>query len=277
MNKMIRICPVCNSEVIYKNKISFWKSKKLNKPCVKCTRKEVSNRPEEKIKNSNRQIGKRMGQDNHFYNKKHTEETKERIRRNAKVLKGVDNPMFGKSFYDIWVDKFGKKIADEKLLIFKMKKSIKMRGKLNIMYGKPSPNGSGNGWSGWYKGWHFRSISELSYVINVIERFKMNWSSAEYIRIPYLDYKGSKRTYSPDFIINNKYLVECKPKKLIGSTIVRIKSEAASEYCRQNNMIYKIVSPAKLSIEKIKSLYLNSEIKFTKRYEEKAKLFLNLN
>jgi len=47
------------------------------------------------------------------------------------------------------------------------------------MYGKPAPIGSGNGWSGWYKGWYFRSLLELSFMINVIERFKMSWQNAE--------------------------------------------------------------------------------------------------
>ena len=34
------------------------------------------------------------------------------------------------------------------------------------MYGRFSPRGSGNGWSGWYKEWYFRSLLELSYMIN---------------------------------------------------------------------------------------------------------------
>ena len=32
----------------------------------------------------------------------------------GEMLKGNKNPMFGKSFYDIWVEKFGKEIADQK-------------------------------------------------------------------------------------------------------------------------------------------------------------------
>jgi hypothetical protein len=48
--------------------------------------------------------------------------------------------------------------------------SILNSGSKNKMYGKPSPQGSGNGWSGWYKGWYFRSLIELSYMVNVIEK-----------------------------------------------------------------------------------------------------------
>jgi hypothetical protein len=36
------------------------------------------------------------------------------------------------------------------------------------MYGKPSPQGSGNGWSGWYKGKYFRSIMELSFIVEYL-------------------------------------------------------------------------------------------------------------
>lgn len=32
----------------------------------------------------------------------------------GEMLKGDKNPMFGKSFYDVWVEKFGKEIADQK-------------------------------------------------------------------------------------------------------------------------------------------------------------------
>ena len=82
------------------------------------------------------------------------------------------------------------------------------------MYGKPAPIGSGNGWSGWYKGWYFRSLLELSFMINVIERFNMPWISAENqtYKISYVDTNLKQRNYYADFIIDNKYIVECKPK-----------------------------------------------------------------
>jgi len=274
--KMKRICPNCKKEIFYKNRISFWKSKKLNKPCVKCTRKEVSNRPDEKIKNSERQRGKRTGADNPFFNKKHTELTKEKLRSNAKVLSGKDNFMYGKSFYDVWVEKYGKEEADIKLLDFKKKQSINNSGEKNNMFGKPSPNGSGNGYSGWYKNWYFRSILELSYMIKTIERFNLNWKSGESIKIPYLDIKGGKRNYLPDFIINDKYIIECKPNKLIESHQIGLKTKAAISYCLDNGLVYKIIEPKKLNTEEIKNLYMSGEIVFTKRYEAKARKIFGL-
>lgn len=273
---MKRTCPKCEGEVTYKNRISFYKAKKLNRPCIKCTRKEVSNRPEERIKNSERQKGKRMGIENHFFNKKHTELTIQKLRDNAKVLSGKENYMYNRSFYDVWVSKYGKDEADIRMVEFKKKQSINNSGEKNNMFGKPSPNGSGNGWSGWYKKWYFRSLMELSYMINIIERFSLNWEAGENIKIPYIDINGNIRNYLPDFIINGKYIIECKPRKLINSKTILIKTEAAKAYCFNNNLIYKILEPHKLTTDEIKYLYINNQLIFTKRYDSKVRSLLKL-
>jgi len=46
-----------------------------------------------------------------------TEETKNKIRNtiiNNKISAGKNNPMYGRSLYSVWVEKYGKEIADEK-------------------------------------------------------------------------------------------------------------------------------------------------------------------
>jgi len=48
--------------------------------------------------------------------------------------------------YDIWVKKYGVKIANEKLVSFKHKVSKINSGSGNPMFGKPSPKGSGGGY-----------------------------------------------------------------------------------------------------------------------------------
>ena len=45
------------------------------------------------------------------------------------------------------------------------------KGKNNPMYGKPSPQGSGNGWSGWYKGIYFRSLLYSSFMSSIDNLF----------------------------------------------------------------------------------------------------------
>jgi hypothetical protein len=100
------------------------------------------------------------------------------------------------------------------------------------------------GWSGWYKGWYFRSLHELSYMINIIERFKFNWKSAE-------------------------------RKEL---KIVQLKKEAAINFCKNKNLIYKLTCPSKLlSLEDIELLINTNKLEFISRYKEKYKqLKINL-
>jgi hypothetical protein len=211
---------------------------------------------------------------------KKSNEIKEKI---SKKVKGELNPNYGGKYShgygnDIWknilnknwVERYGEEKANE----MKLSLSFHNSRENNNMWGKPSSAGSGNGWSGWYKDWLFRSLLELSYVINVLERFGFNWESAENnkYKIKYVNNFDEQRNYFPDFIVNDKYLIEVKPKKLWEAENVVLKRNAAEIFCKNNNLIYKLTSPAKtLSIEDIKILKERGEIKFTPRYEEKYK------
>ena len=281
MNEFKRKCPQCESEIIYKSELGYKNSLKKNSKCRKCAASGENNG----------MFGK-FGELNPFFGKTHTIDTIEKqskIKLGKKHTKisldkmkglsaGAKNGMFGKSFYEIWVEKDGVEVADKKLKLFKEKHSQNNSGQGNPMYGKPSPTGSGNGWSGWYKGWYFRSLRELTYMIKVIERFNLNWVSGESnkYKIEYVDFKGDKRNYFPDFIINDKYIVECKPKKLWNTDNVIRKKEAALKYCDINNLKYKMIDIGRLENYEIKTLYENSLITFLPRYEMKyKKMFIN--
>jgi len=162
----------------------------------------------------------------------------------------------------------------------KNKLSKASSGENNPMFGKPSPIGSGNGWSGWYKGWFFRSLKELSFMINVIERFKFEWESGESkkYKISYTNNDGVKRNYFPDFVLNKKYIIEIKPKKLHKSINVVLKKNAALEFCKKNKFIYKLLAPIKtLSYDDILLLIKNNDLEFIDRYKEKFKLWQKVN
>ncbi len=150
------------------------------------------------------------------------------------------------------------------------------KGSKNGMYGKPSPTGSGNGWSGWYNGWYFRSLRELTYMIKVIDRFNLDWISGESNKflIKYKNHKETIRTYRPDFIINGKYMVEIKPKALHKSKEVISKANAAIKFCNKNGMIYKLKDIGCLSQDEIIQLYESGNIKWLPRYEEKYKNYI---
>ena len=254
MEKLTRKCPNCNKELKYGTKYSFKVAEKKNSLCKSCGLKNTMTddrlkKMSEKVKGENNPMYGKKGELNPFFGKTHTEESKIKMRdavRDYSVYK-----------------------TDE----FRQKMSNVTTGENNPMYGKPSPNGSGNGWSGWYKGWFFRSIKELTYIVNVIERFNLTWESAENknYMIEYFDYKGLKRNYFPDFIINKKYLVEIKPKKLFKSDLVIRKQEAALNFCKKNGLKYKLRSINNLTNKELIDLYLNGEIIFTERYDKKFK------
>lgn len=285
-----RNCPSCNCVIKYTNKYNLKKAEIKNSNCKSCGIKKIMTddflkKKSDMMKGNKNPMWGMNGNKNPFYGKKHNKESIEKIKNKdtfiyktqefrdkmSSLTKGKKNPMYGKSFYNIWVKKYGEEIADKKLKEFKQKISKNNKGENNPMYGKPSPKGSGNGWSGWYNGWFFRSLIELTYMIKIIERYNLSWESGESnkFKIEYIDINGEKKNYFPDFIINNKYIVEIKPKSLICMDKVSRKTKYAKQFCQDINMIYKITSPPIMETKELVELYNDGKIKFTKKYEQK--------
>lgn len=263
IKEFIRKCPECNKNLYYSHYSNFSIAQKNNTLCRSCSQ------------------SKRVGEKNAFFGKKHSPETVEKLsvffknynyteqqREQAKnQLAKVSN---SRPIYDIWLEKYGKEIADFKLTELKNKQSLNSSGDKNGMFGKPSPQGSGNGWSGWYKEWFFRSLRELSFMINVLEAQQLKWELPnKNYKIPYLDYNGKTRTYFPDFIVNGVKIIEIKPSKLHNSPKVLAKKKAAENFCKNRNMVYELIDPIILSEEEIKKLYLDEKIKFIDKYDKK--------
>jgi len=272
--KYSRNCPDCGCEIIYSTKYTLANAIKWNSQCRSCRGTSNFNKMHNKMKSGELDYG--------FTNKCHTFETR---KKNSDAIKlafkegrlNVDrenNGMYGKHIPNKYKGvSFDEQYGKDRSIEIRKKISKSSAGENNPMYGKPSPSGSGNGWSGWYKGWFFRSLLELSYMVNVIDRFNLEWTPAECkkYRIEYISYDGNSRTYCADFIIADKYMVECKPKKLWKSKIVKLKKEAALVFCKHHNLIYKIVDVTRLDYIDIKTLYENNDIIFTKRYNKKFK------
>jgi len=92
---------------------------------------EGKNRNEEtKLKISQSNKGKKFS-DEHIENLKKSFEKRDYNGSNnpfygkGEMNKGEKNPMFGKSFYDVWVEKYGKEIADEKMVDWKKRRMKK--------------------------------------------------------------------------------------------------------------------------------------------------------
>jgi hypothetical protein len=204
----------------------------------------------------------------------------------SSVTSGDKNPRFGFHEENFWSKRggyphLGKTLEEihgkEKATMIKKRLSEASSGSNNPMYGKITPQGSGNGWSGWYKGWYFRSLKELSFMINFIEKQRLNWVTAEKkeYRIPYKDpINGHERTYVCDFLIDN-ILVEVKPYKLKGTIRNKAKAAAAIEWCNTKNLKYQIYTERDFKLltkDEIATLYETKQIRWLPRYEEKFKL-----
>lgn len=274
--KLIKIiCLTCGNDVF------TYKGKNQKKFCNKSCSAIYNN------KNRSRELYKRIGKKSGIKNRGTWENRfgKEKsdimkINLSKSIIEGYNTGkyMFGKTGMG-WI-KYNKKqtgktleerVGLEKAKKIKKKLSDNNRGKNNPMYGKPSPIGSGNGWSGWYKGWYFRSLLELSYMINIIERFNIKWKSAENkkYQIKYIDYNGIERSHFGDFILNDKYFIEIKPKKLWRTVNNNIINCACRKFCTENNLIFKIIEPTKLSTTELTKLILNNKVKLIERYKKK--------
>jgi len=279
--KFFKNCLKCGKIQGYTSKKEWSAATRKNLICSSCNMIEIQSRPEVKKKLINYRKEKYKGNGNPFFGKHHSKETIEKIKsqdyshtqtkefREKSARKGKQNGMWGRSFYDVWLQKYGKEEADKKLLLHKEKQSKNSSGSRNPMYGKLSPIGSGNGWSGWYKGWYFRSIKELSYMIYVIEKNNYKWSNGEKISIKYINFDGKERTYRPDFVIENKYLIEVKPKKMMDTPQNRIKKVAAIEFCEKNGLEYRMVDVKNLDIKETISLYKSGKITFVNKYKNR--------
>ncbi len=290
MTTFIRKCPVCNCEISYTNKYNMLNAEKKHSKCKSCGIKnaitdEVKKKMSERFKGVNNPMYGKTGESNPFFGKQHTDETKQKIIKNrdysiyksddfkqkiSKSISGKNNPMFGKSVYSVWIEKYGKEIADNKLIEYKKKQSLNNSGEKNSMYGKPAPINSGNGICGWYKGWFFRSLLELSYMIYVIERFNLIWENgeSEKYKISYTQ-DGISKNYFPDFVINGKYIVECKPKKLWITSKNLLKFEFAKKYCEENNYAFKVRDIPKLERPELLSLINSGLVELTNKWKNK--------
>lgn len=261
----IRNCPSCGEEIQYKTHGNKQLAERSDAFCRTCI-------------NQKRDYS---GENNPFYGKHHSQEAKLKhsavmtgknlgVKDPRKGRSGERNNMYGKSIYSVWLEKYGKEIADKKQLEFNEKQSIAQRGEKNKMYGKIPGIGAGNGISGWYKDWYFRSLHELTYMIHVIERFNLHWKSAESreFAVKYVNENGTQRNYFCDFIINDKYIIEIKPKALRKTKENLLKFEAAKK--QFVDLKFKVVSVLKnITGEQLKNLINKGDVKLLDRWKNK--------
>jgi transposase len=182
-------------------------------------------------------------------------------------------PMIGNSAYKVWVKKYGIEKANEMKLELKARQSLMFSGDKNPMFGKPSPNGSGVGYKGWYKGFYFRSLRELSYVIN-LDKNHTEWISCENKNfvIEY-NFLNGKRTYRPDFFVKN-CVIEIKPTRLHKTPLIAAKTDAAIKFCKEKGYKFAIID-FPINAKAISEQLSYGNIKFARDYEQKFSTWIS--
>ena len=278
-----RVCPICGDVIKHTNKQNRNNLERKKTPCTKCAHKIFGEN--------------HKGKNNTFFGKKHSKESMEQMKESSlnsekrqkyyekirtqehrdnmsEKFSGENNPRYGRGgLYDIWLEKYGEEEAKIRYDSYINKVSETMKGEKAFWFGKTPPHGVGNGYNGWYNNWFFRSIHELSYMINVIEKENLEWISAENqeYKVSYVDETGEKRNYFADFLIQKNTLIEVKPTSLQETKNVLLKSEAAKKFCKNKGLRYEIVDPIKLTDEEIMDLYVDGKIIFTEKTEQKFK------
>jgi hypothetical protein len=204
--------------------------------------------------------------------------------KRSKLFKGENNPNYGGKYSRWGINKENKgktyeeRYGEEKAKELRKKLSHINSGENNNMYGKPSPQGSGNGWKGWYKGTYFASLRELFYIKYLYDNnVKFENGEQRKYRIQY-EFNSKKLNYFLDFYLpeTDEY-IEIKPKKLNNSPKNKAKFEAAREKLGDKFKVLNEEDLQPIDLETMYNLYLEKEIIFMKKYEEKFIQYYNKN
>lgn len=286
-----RCCPTCNNVMYYKSRRAMKGGeaiKSVCKPCAIQKQKTTLAAWDEEKRQTRSERRRRYnlehysGVGNPFYGKHHTTSTIDVLKKQDKSytktkdfsdkvrssMIGIDTSV---NLIALWTEKFGEQRANELEAERRLKISESLSGALNPMYGKPAPLAAGGGIKGWYRGIHFRSLRELSYMYELDEA-NIPWRSAESSEFSIVyenPYTKRLATYFPDFIVNETKLVECKPKHFQNIPVVNAKAIAARVVCAERGLTYEFVDPSKLSREKLFELERNGLVKFTERTKGK--------
>ncbi len=234
----VRSCPNCDNIITYNDKRSRNKSETNKIKCKECRNPQLKLErycPKcGEIASYTTKMGLKYATKNNTLCKKCIELCRNQDRKCPQCNKNIIHHANKGSAY----------MANKRNSPCRQCRTINISGENHPNYGKIMPNlEMGTGIGGWYKNHYFRSLKELSYMI-YLDKNNIKWETAEQKRfiIKYINSKNINRTYRPDFFLPefNK-LIEIKPKNLHFLENIQLKTEAAIEFCKVNNLFYQII------------------------------------
>ena len=273
--KCVCICSICSAECfVDKSRGLTWTK------CATCAKRinGQNNKGKKRTAEQNRANSLRgTGENNPFFGRRHTEETKEKIRnreitdtQRSSARETLKRNRNRRKIFDIWVDELGAEAAERRLDEYRQLQSENNRGAGNPMFGKPAPKGSGRGWSGWIDSIFFRSKMELSFIVHML-REGILFESAEKKRygIEYVVDDNIKTYYTDFYLVESGEFIEIKPRNLLGFGTNPEKFAAARRIHGDNFKIFTEDDFHILERREIDELYENGRIEWVERFDKK--------
>lgn len=194
------------------------------------------------------------GENNGFYGKKHTDETRKKMSANHADFTGDKNP------FKSWIKDPDNKQAFNSILATTYSKRrerndqdyIEMCDKRSRQSIQHHIDGRIQSYGRGHKHGTFTSIrqtSMLSFRSSYEERFLHLCEAIDnleftpcHFSIPYIKTEdGRRHRYIPDFKLNSNIIVEIKPSKILKLGLCSDKLDAGKQYCIGNNMVFIVI------------------------------------
>lgn len=206
------------------------------------------------------------GTNNPFYGRKHTIKTKLKMRKNHANFIGNKNPLvkYLKICSKEQKQKYCNSIKEGKEIFKKDKTKFKLfKERLSKSIIQAHINGKCKSYGRGHKIGYFYSekmnkkiFYRSSYEFRFLQWCELNKKIKIFDSCNFsIQYEVNKnvKNYLPDFIINNKIIVEIKPKSMLKFNVT--KAKAALLFCKNNNLYYTVLTESELSnLDKIEEL-----------------------
>lgn len=199
------------------------------------------------------------GENNVFFGKKHSEDTRLKMSKNHADFTGAKNPFkrkmesnpeFRESMSQAAKQRWEKIRSDPKEYIKRCNENSNSAAQAHID-GKIFPYGRGHR-QGYFISQKFqdRFYYNSSYELAFLEFCEQSPLIVTVKKSPFrilYNVNGHNHNYIPDFLVNDKILIEIKPVKLLDFDLNPLKFQAGTKFCLERELRYVILTESELN------------------------------